>query len=118
MPESDEHEVLYPEIVNENEAGRKRKAGIAGIGIGLLLQLAGWLGGIGIHFAASYIAFQRHGFLWAFVAFLFPLLSTIWALWATVRTGVWWFAILVGVYVGILISSRLLLIFGIRSLRE
>jgi hypothetical protein len=79
--------------------GFKEKLRLVAVGLGFVLIPALWAWGIAIHCLAAFLAFVRHGLFWGFIAFGFPILSTVWALWDTISRGVWGFAALVGIYV-------------------
>jgi hypothetical protein len=55
-------------------------------GLGCLLYPIGVSGALLIHFLAAYIAYRRYGTLGAIVAFIFPIFSTLWAIWVTISS--------------------------------
>lgn len=77
--------------------------------LGCLLQILIWGGGIGIHTLAGIIVWFKHGIIWGFIAFGLPVVSTIYVIFITIFSGVWWYAGLVVAYVVTLIVSVFLI---------
>jgi len=88
------------------------------VGVGILLQVVLWLGGTAIHCLAAYIVYLKHGFILGFISLGFPFIATLWALWSTTSSGIWWYANTVIVYIATLITSWLLIAYGIRGYAE
>lgn len=86
-----------------------QKLKVAGAALGCLLQVVLWGGGLLIHFIASLLIFQKYGFIFAFVSFGLPVISTVWALWITISAGIWWYTGLVVTYVVFFIISIVLI---------
>ncbi len=80
-----------------------------GLGLGCLLQVVIWGGGILIHLMAAIIIYYKHGILLGVISFGFPVVSTVYAIFITIFSGLWLYTGLVAAYIITFIVSWFLI---------